>query len=244
MHPLKTVNLTKIYARRGQIIEGIADVTLTVSAGEVLSLLGPNGAGKTTFIKMLCSQVTPDEGEVIIDGLPILKKPKGFLSVRRSIGYAPETPFFYSNLTGWEFARFLESVYGFSLEQGNLLSFVNVANRLHLTPQLGKLVGTYSKGTLRKLILSFAIAFGRRLIILDEPSNGLDPDSYLILRELLLECKGANRAILLSTHQLTMAQDVADTIVVFVQGRMRCLAKNTASVEDFYKSAVADSEVL
>jgi len=239
MVPLKTVRLTKVYARKASDIEGIADVSLQVSSGEILSLLGPNGAGKTTFIRMVCSGVIPDSGDVIMDGVSVIKKSKGQLQVRRRVGYAPENPFYYGKLTGWEFAHFLESVYGQCLQKGESLSFASLAERLQLIPHLDKLIAAYSKGTLRKLILVLAIAFGTRLIVLDEPSNGLDPDSYLTLREILFECRLKNRAVLLSTHQLAMAQELADTIAVFSKGKMECLVRNEGSVEDLYKAAVS-----
>jgi ABC-2 type transport system ATP-binding protein len=240
---LKTQNLTKVYSITKDRIEGIKDVSLEVSAGEILALLGPNGAGKTTFIRMICSELTPDSGEVLIEGVSVLKKKKGHMDIRRRVGYAPENPFFYGKLTGWEFARFIESIYNYGLAEGDSLSFCNIAERMELTTHLDKLVGSYSQGMLRKIILCFAIAFGTRLIILDEPSNGLDPDSYLALREILFECRLKNRAILLSTHQLAMAQELADDVAVFSMGRMQCLVKNMSSVEDIYKKAVAGHEV-
>lgn len=244
MIPLETVKLTKIYARKGNAIEGIADVSLQVSSGEILSLLGPNGAGKTTFIRMICSGLTPDSGDVLMGGISVIKKTKGHLQVRRTVGYAPENPFYYGKLTGWEFAHFLESVYRYSLDEGKDLSFVSLSERFQLTPHLDKLIGAYSKGTLRKLIIALAVAFGTRLIILDEPSNGLDPDSYLNLREILFECRARERAVLLSTHQLAMAQELGNTIAIFSNGKMQCLVRNENNVEELYKVAVSNSGVL
>jgi len=239
VYPLETYHLTKIYRKTSEGVEGIENVNIKVSEGEIIAILGPNGAGKTTFIKMVCSQIRPDKGTVLMDGISIWDKKEGkIFEIRRRVGYAPEVPFFYAKLTGWELARFMESIYDYGLEEGGSLSFKNISDAFSLTPHLNKLVSSYSHGTLRKLILAFAISFGTRLIVLDEPSNGLDPTSYLILRDILRECRTQGRAILLSTHQLSMAQEIADYIAIFFRGNMKCFVKNDQSVERLYMEVV------
>lgn len=239
MYPLETIELTKVYRRRPDGVEGIEDASLQLSDGQIIAVLGPNGAGKTTFIKMVTCQIVPDRGRVLILGTPINQSVKeSNFSIRRRIGYAPENPFFYGRLTGWEFARFMESIYNYPLDEGGTLGFRSVASAFALTPHLSKLVDTHSHGTLRKLILAFAITFGTRILVLDEPSNGLDPDSYLALRDILHECRSQGRAILLSTHQLSMAQELADDIAIFHKGRMKPLLKNDGSVETLFKQVV------
>ena len=239
MYPIETIELTKIYRKTSQGIEGIEKISLKLSEGQILSLLGPNGAGKTTFIKIISSQILPDSGEVFIYGNPLCKIIKeSQILIRQQIGYLPETPFFYAKLTGWEFARFMESIYNCPLEEGGSLSFHSIADAFNLTSHLNKLIASYSQGMLRKLVLCFAITFGKKIIILDEPSNGLDPDSYLTLKDILRECRAQKRAILLSTHHLSLAQEIADEIAIFHQGHIKCKVKNDGSVEVLYKKII------
>lgn len=240
MECLRVNNLTKIYRKTFDGIEGIEGVSINLQQGEVLALIGPNGAGKTTLIKIITTQLRPDSGEVFIYNYPLLgiiKEPR-FFELRRQIGYAPEMPFFYSKLTGWEFARFLASIYESKLDEGGNLSFVNIANILNLTQNLGKMISTYSQGMIRKLMISFAIAFGKKLIILDEPSNGLDPDSYLMLKELIKECKSQGRTVFLSTHHLSLAEDTADKIAMLYKGHLKAFVPNNKNIEEFYKSVI------
>lgn len=239
MYPLETIELTKAYRRKSDGVEGIENASLKLPDSKIIAILGPNGSGKTTFIKMITCQTVPDKGKVLILGTPINQSVKeSNFSIRRRIGYAPENPFFYGRLTGWEFARFMESIYDHPLDEGGILGFRSVVSAFALTPHLDKLVDAYSHGTLRKLILAFAIAFGTRIMVLDEPSNGLDPDSYLALRDILRECRTRGRSILLATHQLSMAQELADDIAIFHKGRMKSLLENDGSVESLFKQVV------
>lgn len=238
MYLLETDSLTKIYNTKADgEIEGIKDISLRVKKGEITGLLGPNGAGKTTFIKLVCSIIQPDRGRVLVEGILMDSSPAS-IEIRRKIGYAPENPFFYNHLTGREMGNFIASVYGTTIEEGGGLSFISVAERLQLSPHLDKYINHYSQGMLRKLAISCAIAFGSHLIILDEPSNGLDPDSYFTLRELLRECKGEGRGILLSTHQLSMVQELADRVAIFNRGQLQDIAVTDNDVERQYIKAV------
>ncbi len=242
VYSLETHNLTKIYRRLENRIEGIEDVSLKVEQGNILALLGPNGAGKSTFIKAVTSVLRPDSGEILIDGKSILTAKK-LKKIKRHVGYAPEMPYFYTKLTGLEFASFVAKVYECDLDEGGELSFVQLSKRFGLERHLSKLVNTYSQGMLRKTVLCFAIAFGKRLIILDEPSNGLDPDSYLVLRDILHDCKTQNRAVLLSTHQLFIAQEVADKIAICKDGHIHSFVHRGQSVEELYKKIVHHSDL-
>ncbi len=240
VYPLETIALSKIYQINNGRIEGITDANLRIEEGQILALLGPNGAGKTTFIRVVCSELRPDRGKVLMDGISILESnSKECIDIRRKVGYAPEIPFFYGKLTGWELSHFMESIYGYRLDEGGSLSFKHISEALALAPHLHKQVGVYSQGTVQKLMLAYAIAFGRRLIILDEPSNSLDPDSYMALRSILYDCRSRKRAILLSTHQLSMAQELADEVAIISQGRMQLkLMKNNSNIEELYIKAV------
>lgn len=229
---LEVRNLTKIYRKLEERVEGIENASLKISAGEIIGLIGPNGAGKTTLIKLITTVLEPDSGEILFEGERMDKGSK------RKIGYVPENPFFYTNLKGWELARFMESIYQANLEDGGRLSFVQLAKRLNVEEHLGKFVSSYSQGILRKFLLSLAIAFGTRLIILDEPTNGLDPDSYISLKEILKECREDNRAVLIATHQLPMAQEIVDKIAICYNGRIQSFTIKDETVEELYRNIV------
>jgi len=230
---LETVNLTKIYRTYNNRIEGIKNINLQLNLNEVKAVLGPNGSGKSTFIKMLCSEITPDSGSIYFFGESSLYS-RNMHKLKKDVGYAPEIPFLYSKLTGREFSQFMSGIYGKDVDEGGSLSFNQIVSGFDLDVHMTKMISNYSQGTIRKLILAYAISFGEKLIILDEPSNGLDPTSYLYLLELLKECKRKNRAVLLSTHQLSMVEDISDNLVLFYNGEMKYNGKIPKDIKNFY----------
>lgn len=218
---LQVENLTKIYKKSDNRIEGINQVSIAFESGKISTLLGPNGSGKTTFIKMLCSEIRPDKGNIFYfdQSLSVNLRKKEFIELKRKVGYAPENPFLYSRLKGHEFLEFMASIYNFDLDNGeNELKFL--LEGFEMNAHMQKLIIEYSQGMIRKLSLIMALLFGEKVVILDEPTNGLDPTSYLFLLKTLKKYRNQNRCIVLSTHQLDMAEELSDKLVLISNGHV------------------------
>ncbi len=230
---VKSNNLTKVYREYNQGIEGIANANFIINRGETVGLIGANGAGKSTLIKLIVGILEPDSGSVKINDIASGDFKRK--SPHRYLGYSPETFFFVSKLTGWEYIEFLSSIYMKDMNEDKDISFIEIAKEINLYDNLNKLLTKYSQGMLRKLSICTAIYFGTELIILDEPTNGLDPDSYIALRNILTRIKSKNRTILLSTHQMTFVDEVCDRLLVCKQGELFQPQKSNLTAEEVYK---------
>lgn len=234
---LQAKNLTKIYKQNNDRIEGIEQASAEFSSGNITTLLGPNGSGKSTFIKMLCSEIRPDKGDIFYfsQSLNSSQNKREYVDSKRTVGYAPENPFLYSRLRGNEFLEFMASIYWFDLKEGNL-TLKYLLEGFSMDCHLDKLIIDYSQGMIRKLSLIMALLFGQRIIILDEPTNGLDPTSYLFLLDVLKKYRKENRCIVLSTHQLDMAQELSDKLVLISSGHIiyNGEASKIKNMKEFY----------
>jgi ABC-2 type transport system ATP-binding protein len=193
-------------------------LSLSVGRGEVFGLLGPNGAGKSTTVHMAVGIVTPDAGQVDVGGLGSPTQP----AVRARIGVAPQALSLYELLTADENLRFFGRMYGLSgaaLEAGatRALEFVGLVDRR------GDLVGTYSGGMKRRLNLAAAILHDPDLVLLDEPTVGVDPQSRNAIFESLLALKRAGKTIVYTTHYMEEAARLCDRVAIIDRGRLLAL---------------------
>lgn len=218
---LETYKLSKIYIKGNIRVEGIEDVSMTFDSGNICTLLGPNGAGKTTLIKTLCSEIQPDSGDIIYLGYSVIRQrdKKELRMIKREVGYAPENPFLYSRLKGREFLEFMSCIYEFDMVKENT-ELMYLVKGFEMEKHLDKLITDYSLGMVRKLSLIMALLFGRKIIILDEPTNGLDPSGYLFLLDALKRYRQEKRCIILSTHQLDMAEELTDHLFLVLDGHV------------------------
>jgi ABC-2 type transport system ATP-binding protein len=191
----------------------VEDLSLGLEKGEIFGLLGPNGAGKTTTIKVLLGIVFPDSGEGTLLGRPL-----GDRSAHRRLGFLPEQPYFYGFLT----AEKGLALYGrfFGLDGGELkersarlLDLVGLSSGSHLT------LDKYSKGMLQRFGIAQALLNDPELVIMDEPSSGLDPVGQKEVRDILLELKERGTTIFLSSHQLSEVENICDSVSIVNQGR-------------------------
>jgi ABC-2 type transport system ATP-binding protein len=208
--------LTKHYPvpMRRQRVVAVKDLNLEVQEGEVYGLLGPNGSGKSTTLKVLLGLVTPTRGESKIFG----EDSRDYRS-HRAVGFLPESPYFYKFLTAEETLRFFGKICALRGRQldariGELLSLVGLEEARH------RRIGGYSKGMLQRIGLAQALVQDPRLIVLDEPTAGVDPTGSRQIRDLILELKNRGKTILLTSHLLEQVQEVCDRVGIMSRGLM------------------------
>ncbi len=187
----------------------VEELTLDVAAGEILGLLGPNGAGKTTTLRMLAGLIAPSAGAAWVNGLDPATHPE---EVHASIGFLTESPGFYERLSAERnlvyFAGFYEGVDPRAAARQGL-------ERLGLADRAADKVGTFSKGMKQRLALARVLLHDPRILFLDEPTAGLDPEAARDLRALIGALRRNGCTVLLSTHNLTEAEELCDRIAVF-----------------------------
>ncbi len=211
-HPaLEARGLTKRFGGNS----AVDALDLAIAPGEVYALLGPNGAGKTTTINLFLGFLSPDAGAALIDGLDVRAEP---LETKRRLAYLPEQVALYPALTGTENLRYLAALAGHDLpdaELARLLDRAGLQREAH-----GRRVSTYSKGMRQKVGIALAIATDARALLLDEPTSGLDPAAAFELSALLRELSGRGVAVLMATHDLFRAKDVATRVGLMRAGRI------------------------
>ncbi len=214
MNEIETEKLTKVY--RGKKTPALIDLTLSVPRGEIFGFLGPNGAGKTTTIRILMTLLRPTTGSARVAGLDVLKNP---MEAMRHVGFMPENPGFYSGLSGKQHLRYYASLYG--LDRSRFDGHLNeVLQRVGLADAGIRKVKTYSLGMKRRLALAGALLSDPELLILDEPSLGLDPEGMAFVRSLLKELQQDGRTVFLSSHLLGEIEKVCTRVGILHRGKL------------------------
>ena len=210
---IQTKGLTKKYGE----LTAVDHLDLTVNKGEVFGLLGPNGAGKTTTTLMLLGLTEPDEGEAFINNLNCTRDS---IEVKKTVGYLPDNVGFYSGMTGRENLRFIGRLGG--LEGENLEQKIDaLLARVNMTEAADKKTGAYSRGMRQRLGIADVLMKDPEVIIMDEPTLGIDPEGIRELMWLIRDlAERDGRTILLSSHQLHQVQRVCDRMGIFVHGKM------------------------
>ena len=210
---LEIKNLTKIYKGGKKAVD---DLSLTVRAGDIYGFIGHNGAGKTTAIKAVVGIHDFDKGEIFVDGKDVRRDS---MACKRVMAYIPDNPDIYEYLTGIQYLNFLADIYGVSAgdRQERIRS---QTEDFGIYPVLGDLISTYSHGMKQKLALSGALIHEPRLLVLDEPFVGLDPEAALILKRKMHELCERGSAIFFSTHVLEVAEKLCNRIAVISKGSL------------------------
>jgi ABC-2 type transport system ATP-binding protein len=209
------VEIESLSKRYGEFA-AVSQFTLKVGAGELFALLGPNGAGKTTTIRMLMGILQPTTGSARIGGLDCFADR---VEVMRLVGYLPDEPVFYDYLRGGEIIRFIGEMHGFSRGEV-LLRTGGLLERLELADAVNEFAVNYSKGMKKKLALICAMLHDPALLILDEPTNGLDPFATRTLHEIMREKVAAGRTVFFSTHLLDQAERLCSRMAIIHRGRL------------------------
>ena len=208
---IEVEHLTKRYDRT----TAISDVTFSVGAGEVLGFLGPNGAGKTTTMRAITGYLPATEGRITVGGYDVFEKP---LEVRRQIGYLPENPPLYPEMTVSGYLRFVGKIKG--VPRAELENeVVRVMEKVNVRDVEGRIVGRLSKGYRQRVGLAQALLNDPPVLILDEPTIGLDPKQIHEVRELIKEWRGEH-TVILSTHILPEVEQTCTQVVIINGGKI------------------------
>lgn len=222
-------NLTKRY---GSVL-AVNNINLSIPKGEIFGFIGPNGAGKTTTIRMMGGVLAPTEGSVIIEGINMADDPE---SVKRRIGFIPDRPFLYEKLTAMEFLRFSADLYG--VEDGVfMVKARSLLEKFSLYEWAYDLIESYSHGMKQRLIFSAALLHDPTVIVVDEPMVGLDPAGIKMVKDMFRELAANGTTIFMSTHTLTVAEDICDRIGIIHKGSLIAIGtagdlKRSAGVEE------------
>ncbi|HOA23749.1 MAG TPA: ABC transporter ATP-binding protein [Aggregatilineales bacterium] len=194
----------------------VQNITFTVQPGEVLALLGPNGAGKTTTVRMLTSLLRPTSGWARVAGYDIVEEPD---QVRASVGVLTENHGLYLRMRGYEYLDFFGELYGLDPVTRSRRARA-LAARFGLEEALNRRLGEYSKGMRQKLSLVRAMLHNPRVLLLDEPTSAMDPQSTRLVRDMIKHLRGQERTIVLCTHNLAEAEELADRIAIIRRGQI------------------------
>jgi ABC-2 type transport system ATP-binding protein len=194
----------------------IKNLSLHVHAGEIYGLIGPNGSGKTTTLKTVAGLYRPTKGTVKVSGLDIIESPTKAKAV---IGYIPDDPSAYDKLTGREFLQFVGELYG--MERGSRDEKIeSLLSSYHLQTLADGYFDRYSRGTKQKISILAALLHAPALLLIDEPMVGLDPESAKITKQLFRDFAQRGGSILMSTHTLSVAEEICHRFGVLVEGRI------------------------
>jgi ABC-2 type transport system ATP-binding protein len=197
-------------------LTAVDDVCLTLRQGEFFALLGPNAAGKTTAIKLLTGLIKPTSGAARICGFDIQTQP---LEARRRLAYVPDFPFLYDKLTAWEFFRFTGELFRLDAARIEKNSRELVA-RFHLQEFVDRPLEGLSHGTRQRVAIVSALLHDPEVFVIDEPMVGLDPQHARVVKDVLKERSLAGMTVLVSTHQLSIAEEMCDRIGIINDGKL------------------------
>jgi ABC-2 type transport system ATP-binding protein len=206
---IEVKNITKIYGDQ----KAVDDVSFSVKEGEVVGLLGPNGAGKSTLMKILTCFIPPTEGEATICGHSIYDDP---LAVRREIGYLPEHNPLYLEMYVREFLQFSAGIYGLKNCKERVEEMIKLVG---LPPESNKRIGQLSKGYRQRVGLAQALIHDPKVLILDEPTTGLDPNQLEEIRNVIKDA-GKKKVVLLSTHIMQEVEAMCTRAIIINHGKL------------------------
>lgn len=228
---LEIRNFTKSYGEK-KAVEGIS---LSIHSGDIYGFIGANGAGKTTTIKAVVGIHDFDGGEIMIGGHSIKKDP---IACKKMMAYIPDNPDLYEHLTGAQYIDFIADIFDVPTEirEEKIKKYAEV---FHMTQNLPRVISTYSHGMKQRTAIIAALVHSPKLLILDEPFVGLDPQAAFELKKIMKECVSEGGAIFFSTHVLDVAEKLCNKIAVIKNGKIICNGdtnevKGNQSLESFF----------
>jgi len=199
--------------RYGELV-AVNDLSIVVKESEIFGFLGPNGAGKSTLIKMMVGLIKPDSGFIKIGGYHISKDP---VHAKGIMGYIPEKGYLYEKLTAWEYLTFISGLYSLDKDtyKRNALEYLEIFG---LSRWKDEVISSFSMGMKQRLLLASVFMRNPKVIILDEPYNGLDPKGLRLLKDILFKLRNEGATIVLSTHIIAIAEQICDKIAIMNNG--------------------------
>lgn len=240
---IETQGLTKRFGEKA----AVESLSFQVQGGEIFGFLGPNGAGKTTTIKMLVGLLQPTSGLVKVAGYHVQQQP---LQAKAATGYVPDEPNLYPKLTARELLRFVGDLYGLEREQTERRS-EELLRLFDLVSAGDDVIDSYSHGMRQKTALAAGLLHDPKVLVLDEPTVGLDPKSARLIKDILRQIADRGAAVFLSTHILEIAERMCDRIGIINQGRLiavgtmdelRAMGKGESSLEDIFLDLTGGAE--
>ncbi len=209
---LEIINVTKNFGS----FTAVNNLNLHIKTGDFFGFLGQNGAGKTTTIKMISGLYNPTSGKILINGFDINKEP---IKAKSLIGYIPDQPFIYEKLTGREFLFFSGGLY--SIEKQILKNKIDeIIDKLEIGDWVDKRTEEYSQGMKQRITIASALLHDPKLLVVDEPMVGLDPQSAIIVKNILTGKVQNGAAVFMSTHSLNVAEEICTRIGIIKDGNM------------------------
>jgi ABC-2 type transport system ATP-binding protein len=206
---IEVSSLTKLYGEQ----KAIDKISFQVPQGEIVGFLGPNGAGKSTTMKILTGYLSPNEGEAMICGINVQEQP---LNTKKRTGYLPEGNPLYYDMYVREYLDFIASVHGIKNKQSRMEEVIGMVG---LKPESNKKLGQLSKGYKQRAGLAAALIHDPEVLILDEPTTGLDPNQIIEIRE-LIRALGEQKTVLFSSHILQEVEAICDRVIIIHQGKL------------------------
>lgn len=197
-------------------VVAVDGVSFEIQSGEIFSLIGPNSSGKTTIVKTITGLLAADGGSITVDGKDVAKDPKATKAV---VGYVPDEPAVWSTMTGGEFLHFVGALYGI-LPDARAKKIAELLPVFSLNEVANERFEDYSRGNKQKFSLLAALLHSPKLLVIDEPIVGLDPESATIAKELMLDFAKQGGAVLLVTHTLSVAEEISTRIGVLKKGKL------------------------
>jgi len=214
---IEVKGLTKLYGEQ----KAVNDISFNAASGEIVGFLGPNGAGKSTTMKIITGYLTADAGEVKVCGIDVKTQP---LETKKRIGYLPESNPLYYEMYVREYLDFVAGVHGIPNKKRKIEEVISTVG---LTPESKKKIGQLSKGYKQRVGLAAALIHNPDVLILDEPTTGLDPNQIIEIREVIKKL-GQHKTILFSSHILQEVEAICDRVVIINKGKL--VADNTLAV--------------
>lgn len=204
---IEVSSVTKLYNAQ----KAVNNVSFSVKKGSIVGFLGPNGAGKSTMMKILTGFINPTEGAVLVNGINVLENP---IEAQKNIGYLPENNPLYTEMYVKEYLQFQAETY--KIDKKNI---VEIIEKVGLLPEVHKKIGQLSKGYQQRVGLAAALLHNPEVLILDEPTTGLDPNQLVDIRALIKEV-GKDKTVLFSTHIMQEVEVVCDRVIIIKKGEI------------------------
>jgi ABC-2 type transport system ATP-binding protein len=240
------IELDHLTKRFGQLV-AVNDLSLTLARGEFFAMLGPNAAGKTTTLKLIAGLMKPTAGHARVCGYDVQTQP---MEARRRLAFVPDFPFLYDKLTPWEFFRFTGQL--FQMSDATIDSGArDLIIRFHLAEFASLPIETLSHGTRQRVAIVAALLHQPEVFVIDEPMVGLDPQHARVVKDVLKERSRAGMTVLVSTHQLGIAEEMADRIGIIHGGKLiavgtrdelRQQSGTSGQLEDIFLALTAEEE--